>query len=90
MTEYRHILYEKRSAVARVILNRPRFRNAQSHVLLDEMDDAFQDAADDDEIRVIILSGAGEHFSSGHHGYDRITAILRLEECSVPQAPDAL
>jgi enoyl-CoA hydratase len=66
MTEYQQILYEKQGAIARVILNRPRYRNAQSHLLLDEMDDAFQNAADDDTIRVIILSGAGDHFSSGH------------------------
>lgn len=66
MTEYRQILFEKKDTIARVILNRPQYRNAQSHVLLDEMDNAFQDAADDDDIRVIILSGAGEHFSSGH------------------------
>lgn len=66
MSDYKQILYEKRSPIARVILNRPRYRNAQSHVLLDEMDDAFQDAAADDGIRVIILSGAGGNFSSGH------------------------
>lgn len=66
MSDYEHILYEKRAAIARVILNRPRYRNAQSHLLLDEMDDAFQIAAADDEVRVIILSGKGEHFSSGH------------------------
>ena len=66
MSEYEQILYEKRAPIARVILNRPQYRNAQSHVLLDEMDDAFKDAAEDDDIRVIILSGAGDHFSSGH------------------------
>lgn len=66
MSEYEQILYEKHPPIARVILNRPRYRNAQSHVLLDEMDDAFKDAAADDDVLVIILSGAGEHFSSGH------------------------
>jgi enoyl-CoA hydratase len=63
---YRHIDYEKRDRVARVILNRPRYRNAQSRVLLEEMDDAFAAANADDDVRVIVLSGRGEHFSSGH------------------------
>lgn len=63
---YQQIEYQKNGRIARVILNRPERRNAQSRVLLEEMDDAFADANDDDEIRVIVLSGKGEHFSSGH------------------------
>jgi enoyl-CoA hydratase len=63
---YKQIEYEKSDRIARVILNRPRYLNAQSRVLLEEMDDAFSDANADDEIRVIVLSGRGDHFSSGH------------------------
>jgi len=62
---YEQILYEP-GLVARVILNRPRYRNAQSRVLLEEMDDAFTSAVTDNEVRVIVLSGAGDHFSAGH------------------------
>jgi len=65
MTDYRHIVYEP-GKVARVILNRPRYRNAQSRVMLEEMDQAFGRAAADDEVRVIVLSGEGDHFSAGH------------------------
>ncbi len=63
--EYKHIQYQS-GQVARVILNRPRYRNAQSRLLLEEMDDAFVRSVDDDEVRVIVLSGEGEHFSAGH------------------------
>ena len=63
---YKQIEFEKRDRIARVILNRPQYRNAQSRVLLEEMDDAFNAANADDDIRVIILSGKGEHFSAGH------------------------
>lgn len=63
---YKHIRYEKSDRIARVILNRPRYRNAQSRVMLEEMDDAFAAADRDDDVRVIILKGEGEHFSSGH------------------------
>ena len=63
---YQHILYEKTDSVAKVTMNRPRYRNALSRVLLEELDDAFATAAADDDIRVIILAGAGDHFSAGH------------------------
>lgn len=66
MPTYDWILYETTGPYARVKLNRPRYRNAQSRRLLEEMDDAFTHAAEDDSIRVILLSGEGEHFSSGH------------------------
>jgi len=40
--------------------------NAQSRILLEELDDAFLRAVDDETVRVIILAGAGKHFSAGH------------------------
>jgi enoyl-CoA hydratase len=63
---YRDIAYEKMGAVARLTMNRPRYRNALSRRLIEELDDGFAAAVDDDNVRVIILAGAGEHFSSGH------------------------
>jgi enoyl-CoA hydratase len=63
---YQHILYERRGPVGVVTLNRPRYRNAQSRLLLEELDAAFAAAAKEDEVRVIVLAGTGEHFSSGH------------------------
>jgi enoyl-CoA hydratase len=52
--------------VARMILNRPEARNAQDTRLLYELNDAFDRAARDDEVKVIILAASGPHFSSGH------------------------
>jgi enoyl-CoA hydratase len=49
-----------------VTLARPRYRNAQSRRLLEELDAAFAAAVDDPDVRVILLEGDGEHFSSGH------------------------
>ena len=66
MPEYKHIIYEKSDRIAWVKLNRPNYLNAQSHVMLDEMDEAFHLAAGDKDVRVIILSGEGDHFSAGH------------------------
>ncbi len=62
---YEHISYEP-GPVARIILNRERYRNAQSRVMIEEMDHAFAAAADDDDVHVIVLSGKGAHFSAGH------------------------
>ena len=50
----------------KIITNRPEVLNAQSRLLLEELDDAFNRAVDDPEVRVIILAGAGKHFSAGH------------------------
>jgi enoyl-CoA hydratase len=66
MVDYKHLRYEKGDRIAKITMDRPRYRNAQSRLLLEEMDNAFASAADDDGVRVVILAGEGEHFSSGH------------------------
>jgi enoyl-CoA hydratase len=62
---YKHIIYEP-GKVARLILNRPRYLNAQSVLMREEMDQAFQRAVEDPQVGAVVLSGAGEHFCSGH------------------------
>ena len=63
--EFKHIIYQP-DKVAQIILNRPRYHNAQTTLMREEMDMAFNEAARDDGVGCIILSGMGEHFSSGH------------------------
>jgi len=61
------VLYEKSSdRVARVVLNRPERANAQNYQMLYELNDAFDRAVADDDVRVIVLAANGKHFSSGH------------------------
>lgn len=60
------VVYERSGAVARVTMNRPEYRNAQSRVLLEELDAAFAEAMADHDVRVVVLFGSGEHWSSGH------------------------
>jgi enoyl-CoA hydratase len=60
------ILYEVRDKVAVITLNRPETRNAQNKQMLMELDEAWDKAAADSNVRVIVLGGAGPHFSSGH------------------------
>jgi enoyl-CoA hydratase len=68
MTDYRFITYEELDdkSIVRIMLNRPDQRNAQNRGLLVELDQAFLRAEADDQVRVVILGGAGTMFSSGH------------------------
>ena len=68
MSEYKNISYEtfENGTIARIYLNRPEYRNAQNRSLLVELDQAFLRAEADDQVRVVILGGAGDMFSSGH------------------------
>jgi enoyl-CoA hydratase/carnithine racemase len=70
--------------IALVSLNRPRYRNAQSRRLLEELDAAFEQAANDAAVRVIVLTGAGEHFSAGH---DLGSADEQADRAVRPLAP---
>lgn len=60
------VLYEVDGAVAVITLNRPRYHNAQSWRLLDELDVALDRAMADRKVKVAVVRGAGEDFSSGH------------------------
>lgn len=60
------VLSERVGPVAKITMNRPQYRNAQSRVLLEELDAAFADAMADHDVRVVVLFGSGEHWSSGH------------------------
>jgi enoyl-CoA hydratase/carnithine racemase len=59
------ILYEVQGAVALITLNRPERRNAMNGALLDALAAAMDRAEGDAAVRAIVLTGAGESFSSG-------------------------
>jgi len=60
------VLYELRGTTALVTMNRPKYRNAQNAKLTHALDEAFTRAIMDDAVKVIVLGGAGDHFSAGH------------------------
>jgi enoyl-CoA hydratase len=68
MPDYKYVTYETLDdgKIARIMLNRVESRNAQHRGLLVELNDAFLEAEADDDVRVVILGGAGPMFSSGH------------------------
>jgi len=60
------VLYDVADHVAWVTMDRPDFNNAQNGQMTYALDDAFNRAVQDDDIRVIVLAGNGKHFSAGH------------------------
>lgn len=65
--QFDYIVYESPAEhVARIVLNRVETRNSQDTKFLYELNDAFDVAAQDDDIKVIILASNGPHFSAGH------------------------
>lgn len=67
MSDWEHIRYEQPAErVARIVLARPQTANAQDYQMLSELNAAFDRAARDEEVRVIVLAADGKHFSSGH------------------------
>lgn len=60
------ILYDVVDSVAWITMNRPGFNNAQNGQMTYALDDAFQRATKDDNVKCIVLAGNGKHFSAGH------------------------
>ena len=59
------VLYESRGPSAWLTLNRPEKLNALSYELVRELRAAIRRAAEDDEIKVVVVTGAGRAFSAG-------------------------
>ena len=59
------IHYQVTSAIATIVLNRPEKLNALNERMTHEMLEAFNQAAQDEHVRVIVLTGAGRGFSAG-------------------------
>jgi len=65
IAELQNIVVEKKEGIARIILNRPEAMNALNNVIIDEFWAATEDVRVDDEIRVVIITGAGKAFCTG-------------------------
>ncbi|CAG9176849.1 enoyl-CoA hydratase [Cupriavidus pinatubonensis] len=60
------VLYHVADGIATVTMNRPQYHNAQNSKMTYALDEAYRRAASDDAVKVIVLRGAGKHFSAGH------------------------
>jgi len=62
---YETILFEKSGGVANVALNRPKKLNAFDGTMHEELYEALEGAASDEEVRCVVLRGEGKGFSAG-------------------------
>jgi enoyl-CoA hydratase len=63
---FEDILYTADAGIGVITLNRPQYRNAQGYRMLDEIDAAFDLARAEEDVRVVLVRGAGGVFSTGH------------------------
>ncbi|HAR37673.1 MAG TPA: 1,4-dihydroxy-2-naphthoyl-CoA synthase, partial [Porphyromonadaceae bacterium] len=64
--EYEDILFDYHNGIARITINRPRYRNAFTPTTTGEMSDALRICREMEEVSVVVLTGAGDKaFCSG-------------------------
>jgi len=61
-----HVIYEVADAIAVITLNRPEAHNAQSRLVLEELDRCWKAADLDPAVKVIVFKSNGKNFSAGH------------------------
>lgn len=62
---YKEIIYDVKDQILTLTLNRPEKLNAFTGTMMSELIDAFGRASDDDNVRVIVVTGAGRAFCAG-------------------------
>jgi len=62
---YKKIRLEQKEGIGYLTLNRPEVRNAFNQEMIDELQEALRVIDKDDEIRVLIITGAGKAFQAG-------------------------
>lgn len=81
MQENQTLLYEVGDTVARIKLNRPDKRNALNDELIAEMKAALRRADTDENVRSVVISGAGSDFCSGAD----LSALQKISKASVAE-----
>lgn len=79
-TNFKNILYEKRNGAAIIKFDRPEKKNAISLELTEELREALEDAESDSKVRVVVLTGVGDAFSSGADFSDPQKSIHMIRE----------
>src|SRR5262245_22005917 len=65
MSSYKCLLYDAKDGIATLTLNRPERLNALGDTLREDLHDAVTRAAEDESVRVMVVTGAGKGFCSG-------------------------
>ncbi len=69
-------LYDVRDGIATITLNRPEVLNALTFEIYAQLRDLFAGLQSDDAVKVVVLTGAGEAFSSGGDVHEIIGGLL--------------
>lgn len=77
--DYKKILCSVEQSIARITLNRPDKRNALDAEIIGEVKDALRVCAQDESVRVVVVTGAGKDFCSGAD----LAALRRISEATV-------
>jgi enoyl-CoA hydratase/carnithine racemase len=76
----RHFLWRVEERVAVVTLNRPERKNPLTFESYAELRDTFRSLAHADDVRAVVIAGAGEDFCSGGDVHDIIGPLVRMRE----------
>src|ERR1700759_2448017 len=75
----RHFLLKVEGNVAAVTLNRPERKNPLTFESYRELADFFRALAFDDDVKAVVVSGAGGNFSSGGDGFEIIGPVVKMD-----------
>src|SRR5215212_9501276 len=81
MTESEVVIYSVEGAVARITLNRPEKRNALNDAVISGIKDSLRRASQDENVRAVVISGAGKDFCSGAD----LSALQKIAGASVAE-----
>src|SRR5258706_12765178 len=84
------ILTERSGSILRIQLNRPDKKNAMTSTMYQSMAEILNDAAKDDDVRVVLWDGAGDSFSAGNDLQDFLKNPPGPGESSQAQLANAL
>src|SRR5215470_14102043 len=71
-TDFRHLLVNQDGGVLTITMNRPEVLNAFNDIMLAELTEVMEAAAQDEAVRCIVLTGAGRAFGSGQDLHDLV------------------
>ena len=83
---YKTIIVKKKERVAILTLNRPEQENRLNFEMVNEMKQALEALAKDDEVRALVINGAGEDFSCGWDASQEIMGRNAYEILSFVEA----
>src|SRR5208282_5247649 len=82
---FENLLYDKRNAIAYVTINRPEKLNALNLQVMEELFACFQTLQKDEEVRVVILTGAGEKAFVAGGDINELARLSPLEGMTTAQ-----